>query len=76
MQLSNDFEYSYYVDVVASEAFVNLMTRFGVSIHYYRDKTYFTSASRLDMKTLMEKGFIRSYRIVKCAKSYEVVEEG
>jgi len=76
MQLSNDFEYEYHVDVIASEAFRNFISKVGLTTSYDKGQFEFTLGDLLDMKSLKDKGFIRSYKIVKWSKSKEVVEEG
>jgi hypothetical protein len=76
MQPSSDSEYEYHVDVVASEAFKNLISKVGVTSSYDKGEFDFIFNERLDMKSLKDRGFIRSYRIVRSAKVTEIVEEG
>jgi hypothetical protein len=76
MQTSNDVEYEYHVDVVASEAFRNLMSRVGITSSYDKGGFDFSLKNRLDMKSLKDRGIISSYKIVRSSRSKEALEEG
>jgi hypothetical protein len=75
MQPDASVDYEYQVDVVASEAFKNLMSRFGVDIGYDKGWHNFFLDRIIDMKTLKERGVIRAYKILKWTKAKAVVAE-
>ena len=68
-------DYEYQVDVVATEAFKNLMSKFGVDIGYNRGWHNFFVDRLIDMKTLKQRGIIRAYKILKWTKAKSVVAE-
>jgi hypothetical protein len=75
LESDSDVDYEYTVDVVASEAFKNLINTYGVDIGYDGGKHRFFLNKLIDMKRLKAKGIIRSYRITKWVKTRSVVEE-
>ena len=75
MQPATDVDYEYQVDVVASESFKNLISKFGVDVGYDKGKHHFFINRLIDMKPLKAKGVIRAYKIIRWTKTKSVVEE-
>jgi len=70
-----EIDYEYYINVIASESFKNIITKFGVDVGYEKGKIHFFLNKRIDLKSLKTRGIIASYRITKWVKTKSVVEE-